>query len=106
MGAGPPLAVRTFRWQVMTSDAQRDSLVMTLVATALQQPLDQRKSFLQLACHNDAQLYQEAIDTVEWEERMGNFLLDPLVIFKDFERPFLLGEVISERFEIVVELGE
>src|SRR5205807_7255095 len=82
------------------------SLVRPLVATALQQPLDQRKSFLQLACHNDAQLYQEAIDTVEWEERMGNFLLDPLVIFKDFERPFRPGEVISERFEIVREVGE
>ena len=90
----------------MKNDAERDHRLMEVVATALQQPSEQRQSFLKSACHNDAQLYQEAAETLEWEERMGNFLLEPLVVFKDFDKPFHPGEVVSERFEIVREIGE
>ncbi|HWZ45142.1 MAG TPA: protein kinase [Candidatus Saccharimonadales bacterium] len=90
----------------MTNNDEHDSRVMVLVASALQQPLDQRKSFLQRACPDDAQLCQEVIDTVEWEERMGNFLLEPMVVFEDFERPFRPREIVAERFEIVREIGE
>src|SRR5205823_4181054 len=90
----------------MKNDLEHDHRLMAVVVTALQQPSEQRQSFLQVACHDDAQLYQEASETLEWEERMGNFLLEPLLIFKDFEKPFHPGEVISERFEIVREMGE
>src|SRR5436309_1027371 len=90
----------------MKNNAERDHRLMAVVVSALQQPLHQRKSFLQVACHDDTQLYQEATETVEWEERMGNFLLEPLLIFNDFEKPFHPGEVISERFEIIRDIGE
>src|SRR5437016_3490401 len=90
----------------MKNNAERDHRLMAVVASALQQPLHQRKSFLQIACHDDTQLYQEATETLEWEERMGNFLLEPLLIFNDFEKPFHPGEVISDRFEIIREIGE
>jgi serine/threonine-protein kinase len=90
----------------MKNNTERDHRLMAVVATALQQPLEKRQSFLQDACYDDAQLYQEAAETLEWEERMGNFLLEPLLIFKDLERPFQPGEVICERFEIVREIGE
>src|SRR5437763_14522066 len=90
----------------MKNDSERDDRLMAVVVTALQQPSEQRRSFLQVACHDDAELYQEAAETLEWEERMGNFLLEPLLVFKDLERPFHPGEVISERFEIVREMGE
>src|SRR5437016_7397749 len=90
----------------MKNDLEHDHRLMAVVVTALQQPSEQRQSFLQVACHDDAQLYEEASETLEWEERMGNFLLEPLLIFKDFEKPFHPGEVISERFEIVREIGE
>src|SRR5579863_6011273 len=90
----------------MNNDAERDHRLMATVASALQQPSDQRKSFLQIACSSDPQLYEEAAETVEWEERMGNFLLEPLFVFTNFEKPFRPGEVISERFEIVREIGE
>src|SRR5437763_13775156 len=90
----------------MKNKDNRDHCLMSDVANSLQQPLHQRKSFLQVACHDDTQLYQEATETVEWEERMGNFLLEPLLIFNDFEKPFHPGEVISERFEIIREIGE
>src|SRR5579864_3945215 len=90
----------------MKHDVERDHRLMAVVAGALQQPSHQRKSFLQLACSDDPELYREASETVEWEERMGNFLLEPLLVFKDFEKPFHPGEVISDRFEIVREIGE
>ncbi|HEV2989560.1 MAG TPA: protein kinase [Candidatus Angelobacter sp.] len=90
----------------MKIDPERDHRLMTMVATALQQPAELRRSFLQDACHDDIQLYLEASETLEWEERMGNFLLEPLLVFKDLERPFRPGEVICERFEIVREVGE
>src|SRR5437773_6631939 len=90
----------------MKNHAERDHRLMAVVASALQQPLHQRKSFLQAACYDDKALYEEAAETVEWEERMGNFLLEPLLVFNDFEKPFQPGEVISERFEIIREIGE
>ena len=90
----------------MKNDSERDDRLMAVVVTALQQPSEQRRSFLQVACHDDAELYQEAAETLEWEERMGNFLLEPLLVFKDYDKPFHAGEVISERFEIVREIGE
>lgn len=90
----------------MNNGAERDHILMSVVAGALQQPPQQRKSFLQAACRDDAQLYEEATETVEWEERMGNFLLEPLLVFKNLEKPFQPGDVVSERFEIIREMGE
>jgi hypothetical protein len=37
---------------------------------------------------------------------MGTFMRQPLVDFKDFERPFQVGQIVSERFEILREVGE
>jgi tetratricopeptide (TPR) repeat protein len=41
-----------------------------------------------------------------WEERMGSFLLLPAIATREFPRPFATGQIISERFEIVREIGE
>jgi serine/threonine protein kinase/tetratricopeptide (TPR) repeat protein len=106
MGTVTPVAIRTAQQEIMRDDPERDHRLMTMVATALQQPAELRRSFLQDACHDDDELYQEASETLEWEERMGNFLLQPLLVFKDLEKPFRPGEVICERFEIVREVGE
>ncbi len=90
----------------MINDAERDHRVMAVVASALQKPAELRRSFLQLAFQDDEALYHEAAETLEWEERMGNFLLEPLCVFKNLERPFQPGELVCERFEIVREIGE
>jgi len=37
---------------------------------------------------------------------VGNFLLQPMVAFQDFARPFQAGQIVSERFEIVREIGD
>src|SRR5437016_2316599 len=85
-----------------------DDRVMTVVAAALRMPASERDSLLYIACQGDAELYHEVTKVVEWEERMGNFLSEPLIDFidfEDFDRPFRVGEVISYRFEIMREAG-
>src|SRR6476661_364357 len=86
----------------------RDERLMRLTAEALQTPAAQREIFLQAACLQDQDLYSEVTEMVEWEERMGGFMRDPLVGLIDLEaldRPFKPGQVISERFKVLREVG-
>jgi serine/threonine-protein kinase len=88
---------------------QRDERPMSLAAEALRIPAAQRETFLRAACQQDEALYSEVSEIVEWEERMGDFLRDPLISFIDLEgldRPFQPGEIVSERFEIIREVGD
>jgi eukaryotic-like serine/threonine-protein kinase len=92
----------------MERSAEHDERVMTIVAAALRMPVAERESFLHIACQDDAELCHEAEKVVEWEERMGNFLREPLINFidlGDLDRPFEAGDLISERFEIMREVG-
>jgi tetratricopeptide (TPR) repeat protein len=90
----------------MESSAKHDERVMKMVSTALHKAPAEREHYLRVACENDPQLYQETIEAVGWEERMGSFLLHPMIAFNDCVRPFQAGQIISERFEIVREIGE
>ena len=89
----------------MTSFPDRDDQVMSLMATALALGADERGGFLQVACDGDDDLYDEARDTLRWEERMGGFLRKPWMSLQDLERPFQSGQVINHRFEIIREIG-
>lgn len=90
----------------MESNTEYDQRVMSILARALGQPQGERQSYLQTACDNDANLFRDVTEALTWEERMGTFMRQPLVDFKDFERPFQVGQIISERFEILREVGE
>ena len=82
---------------------------MGLVRETLQIPPDQRESYLLAACHQDKDLYSEASEIVEWDERMGGFMRDPLVGLIDLEaldRPFKPGQLVADRFEIIREVGD
>jgi len=85
---------------------QPDDRVMEIVSTALQKPPSERDAYLRLTCEGDAELYREAREVVQEEEKMGSFLLHPMIAFQDFPRPFHVGQVIAERFEITREIGE
>jgi serine/threonine protein kinase/tetratricopeptide (TPR) repeat protein len=89
----------------MKDGAQDDRLVMAIVSMALRQPVVERESYLRIACANDAALYAETAEAVKWEEQMGSFLLRP-VLASRHTRPFEAGQVVSERFEIIQEIGE
>ena len=88
----------------MINSAQNDERVAAIVSKALRQPPAKRESYLRFACNDDPELYQETAEAVKWEERMGSFLLLPAIA--TFPRPFAAGQIISERFEILREIGE
>ena len=90
----------------MENSSERDQWVMSVVAGALQCPSTEREGYLRNTCGNDSQLYQEVAETIEWEARMGSFLLHPMIAFKHFARAVKVGQVVSERFELIREIGE
>ncbi len=82
---------------------------MGLVREALRTHPAQRESYLLAACHQDKDLYSEVSEIVEWEERMGDFMRDPLVGLIDLEaldRPFKPEQLVADRFEIIREVGD
>jgi tetratricopeptide (TPR) repeat protein len=104
----------------MQDNAENDERVMTLVRAALRLPAAERAELLRVACKGAADLYYEVVQMLEWEERMGNFLRQPLINFIDLEktvdfidlgeteepeRPFQPGQSISERFVVLREVG-
>jgi serine/threonine protein kinase/tetratricopeptide (TPR) repeat protein len=89
----------------MTSTEQDDG-VMKILTEALQKPAAERETYLRIACDGNDDLYHEVADMVMWEERMGSFLLHPMVILQNPTRSFCAGQIVSERFEIVRKIGE
>ncbi|MBV9180879.1 MAG: protein kinase, partial [Acidobacteria bacterium] len=90
----------------MEESSSRDQQVMAIASAALRHPPAEREAYLRLACNGDKQLSAEVTETLEWQERMGSFLLHPMVARKDFARPFKAGQVVAERFEVLREIGE
>ncbi|MGA3007681.1 MAG: tetratricopeptide repeat protein [Opitutaceae bacterium] len=108
---------------------QNDEIVMGLVELAESQPPDLREACLRTACGADGELFREAWEYVQWNDRMRDFLLDPLCS-KLQERPpgpaeaaddnatrtmvdppaseeylFFPGDLLLSRFRIVREVA-
>ncbi len=86
---------------------------MSLVEEALGLPAGKRLDFLRKACGNQTDLYSQAAEVLEWEERMGSFLRQPLIKSIDLEETeppclvFQSRDVICDgRFEILRQVGE
>ena len=77
---------------------------MAVVSIALRRSLAEREPYLRFACEDDESLYREAVELVKRQERLGSFMEHPLI--QDHRRPFEVGQVISNRFEIIKEIGE
>lgn len=90
----------------MKDAAEDDQRVMAIVSMALRQPPVERESYLRIACAGDPALYEETAEAVRWEEQMGSFLLRPVLVSRDSLQPFDVGQVVSERFEILEKIGE
>ena len=88
----------------MEEGSTNDDRVMAVVSVALRQSSAQRESYLRLACKDDDNLYREAVELVKRQEQLGSFMEHTLI--HDRRRPFEIGQVISNRFEIVQEIGE
>ena len=90
----------------MECGAERDERLMQLVSAALERPVSERNSFLRLACQQDEDLFREATEVIDGEQRMGSFLLHPAISFKESAPPFHEGQLVADRFEIIRLLGE
>ena len=77
---------------------------MSLVETVLELPPEEREAHLRALCPDSA-LSQEVRMRIEWEERMGQFLLDPLLQRPRVEDAFGPGSNLGQRFRIVREVG-
>ncbi len=83
-----------------------DDLVMGLVEGALALPSAERVPWLRTECGADTDLFDEVIDLVRWEEKLGGFLAEPVVPrLPSVGELFANGSVINERFRIVDVLG-
>jgi serine/threonine-protein kinase len=87
-------------------ETEHDERFMTLLEAALGLPSSQREEFLRNACRSDPELFRALRQQILWEERMGDFLLDPLLPRHDVERPFQAGELVAGRFRIIREVAE
>lgn len=88
----------------MPGPYEDDELVMGLVESALDRPPQEREQFLRSVC-GDSLLYAEVLSRVEWEERMGKFLLEPLPLSEILDHPFETGTRVAGRFRIVREVA-
>lgn len=90
----------------MQTSPEQDERVMRIVAQARRCAPEERQEFLRSECETDPDLYEEIAETLQWEERMGSFLQQPLAALTLVGRRFRSGEVIDARFEIVRVIGE
>jgi serine/threonine protein kinase len=58
--------------------AERDEIIMALLASTLPLPAGEREPYLRSICQ-DPEVRTEVLDRAEWEDRMGNFLRTPLL---------------------------
>ena len=90
----------------MAISADFEERVAGILDSARRQPPAERESFLREICSGDPALLAEVSDVLAWEERMGGFMQKPLMSFVDLARPFQIGEIVAQRFEIRREIGE
>ena len=90
----------------MPSSSEQDDRIMEIVQAALQQPPDERDTFVHEACGDDDSLRREVTETVTWELRMGGFLRHPVLAMKEPDRTLQAGQVIADRFVITRLIGE
>jgi serine/threonine protein kinase/tetratricopeptide (TPR) repeat protein len=90
----------------MNTSPEHDERVMVIVSAALDKSEAQREAYLRMACAGNDELYREAAEVVTCEEMMGRFMLHPMFALEEPARSFRAGQIVSDRFEIIREIGE
>src|SRR4051812_15074290 len=92
----------------MKSVDERNKRVMTIVTAARDHPPGEREEYVRLACQGNDELLREVSDYLEWESRMGDFLLDPAGRTEDMQplkSPPVTLEAIGV-YRLLQKLGE
>jgi tetratricopeptide (TPR) repeat protein len=87
------------------NEQQDDDLVINLVELTLTKPQPDRETYLREACGSNQELFEQVWHYVQWEDRMGRFLLDPLIP-SPVESHFEPGELLENRFRILREVAQ
>src|SRR5215472_13605362 len=90
----------------MSNDGKQDERIMKITTEAMEKPPEERETYVRSACAGDDGLYREVAETITWEERMGRFLLHPMVVVNDPAAALVTGQIVDGRFEIVRQIGE
>src|ERR1022692_1233972 len=85
--------------------ADRD-LTITIFLAAMSRPKAERVEFVREACADDVALLAEVERRVNWEERLGGFLLKPVLARERSDSPFAVGETLLGRYRIQGVAGE
>jgi serine/threonine protein kinase/tetratricopeptide (TPR) repeat protein len=89
----------------MKYKTQNDELIMTVVEQALSYPEDEREAYARRTCGDDSELFDEVRSCIQWENRMGDFLLAPLYSLTEDDHPFEPQQLLIHRFRIVREIA-
>jgi serine/threonine-protein kinase len=82
-----------------------DVRFVTLLDASRQISPELRLPFLRAACSDEPELLAALMEQTEWEERMGDFLLEPLLRRPASDDPFRKGDLAAGRFRVIRELG-
>ncbi len=89
----------------MSGNRDHAAQVVTLFAETMRHQPSERKSFVREKCGADDDLFRELSEMLQWEERMGGFLRDPIIKHINFdalEPAFQPGQSVAYgRFRIV-----
>ncbi len=91
--------------RAMQQSTQADDLVMSLVEEVLARPESERQAYLRQACEGDSGLFARVWNYIEWEERMGGFLLDPFLPPAEDHDLLQPGQMLINRFRILREVA-
>src|SRR5438105_3603783 len=82
-----------------------DVRFITLLDATLHLAPDQRRPFLRQACPAEPALLAALAEQLDWEERMGDFLLEPLLRRPGDDHPFQPGSLAAGRFRVIREIA-
>jgi hypothetical protein len=81
----------------MEEGLERDDLFMTLFEAAAECAAAEREAYVRNACARDAALAEELLERLAWQDRMGDFLTQPLIGRAPVDEPFPAGELVCDR---------
>ncbi len=89
-----------------TIQSATDELTISVFLAAMSRPEGERTAFVREACAGNALLLVQVERRVNWEQKLGGFLLTPVVPRERFDQTFAVGETVLNRFQILRVAGE
>src|SRR5262249_10016302 len=93
----------------MGASSQRDTFLMALVESALEQPPSLREAYMRAACNGDVEFFGEAWAQLEWEVRMRRLFAEQLTRSSDSAEPFVPIDgsiLIADKYRVDRRLGQ